>query len=80
MSRAAGGQGPQGKAFGSCESQGQAADQSAQAAAPQKGPVAPAQAPLPILIVNGPITYAVDGKQFVVTISGQSIVAFALRD
>jgi alcohol dehydrogenase (cytochrome c) len=31
-------------------------------------------------IVNGPMTYAVDGKQYVVTIAGQSIVAFALRD
>jgi len=31
-------------------------------------------------IVNGPMTYAVDGKQYVVTISGQSIVAFGLRD
>ena len=31
-------------------------------------------------IVNGPMTYAVDGKQYVVTIAGQSIVAFGLRD
>jgi alcohol dehydrogenase (cytochrome c) len=31
-------------------------------------------------IVNGPMTYAVDGKQYVVTIAGQSLVAFALRD
>jgi alcohol dehydrogenase (cytochrome c) len=31
-------------------------------------------------IVNGPITYAVDGKQYVVTIAGHSLVAFALRD
>ena len=31
-------------------------------------------------IVNGPITYAVDGKQYVATIAGHSLVAFALRD
>ena len=31
-------------------------------------------------IVNGPITYAVDGQQYVATISGHSLVAFALRD
>jgi len=31
-------------------------------------------------IVNGPITYAVEGKQYVATISGQSIVVFGLRD
>ena len=30
-------------------------------------------------IVNGPITYAVDGEQYVATIAGQSLVAFALR-
>ena len=31
-------------------------------------------------IVNGPITYEVAGKQYVATISGHSLVAFALRD
>jgi|GraSoiStandDraft_10_1057309.scaffolds.fasta_scaffold26889_1 alcohol dehydrogenase (cytochrome c) len=31
-------------------------------------------------IVNGPITYAVDGKQYVATISGQSLVVFGLRE
>jgi alcohol dehydrogenase (cytochrome c) len=31
-------------------------------------------------IVNGPITYAVDGKQYVAVISGNSLVTFGLRD
>ena len=31
-------------------------------------------------IVNGPITYEVAGNQYVATISGHSLVAFALRD
>lgn len=31
-------------------------------------------------IVNGPITYAVDGTQYVAVISGSSLVAFALRN
>jgi alcohol dehydrogenase (cytochrome c) len=31
-------------------------------------------------IVNGPITFAVDGKQYVSVISGPSLVTFALRD
>ncbi|HMD35355.1 MAG TPA: PQQ-dependent dehydrogenase, methanol/ethanol family [Vicinamibacterales bacterium] len=31
-------------------------------------------------IVNGPITYAVDGKQYVATISGLSLCVFGLRD
>jgi alcohol dehydrogenase (cytochrome c) len=31
-------------------------------------------------IVNGPIAYEVDRKQYVVTIAGLSIVAFGLRD
>lgn len=31
-------------------------------------------------LVNGPITYLVDGKQYVAAISGLSLVAFALRD
>jgi alcohol dehydrogenase (cytochrome c) len=31
-------------------------------------------------IVNGPISYAIDGKQYVATISGLNLVAFALRD
>jgi alcohol dehydrogenase (cytochrome c) len=31
-------------------------------------------------IVNGPITYAVEGKQYVAVISGNSLVTFALRD
>jgi alcohol dehydrogenase (cytochrome c) len=31
-------------------------------------------------IANGPITYQVDGKQYVATIAGHSLVAFALRD
>ena len=43
------GQGPQGTAFGPCDPQGQAADQSNQAAASQNRPVPPAQAPLPAL-------------------------------
>jgi alcohol dehydrogenase (cytochrome c) len=31
-------------------------------------------------IVNGPMTYQVDGKQYVAVISGNSLVAFALRE
>lgn len=31
-------------------------------------------------IVNGPMTYQVDGKQYVATIAGHSLVVFALRD
>ena len=31
-------------------------------------------------IVNGPITYQVDGKQYVSVISGNSLVTFALRE
>ena len=31
-------------------------------------------------IVNGPITYAVDGKQYVAIISGNSLVTFGLRE
>jgi len=31
-------------------------------------------------IANGPMTYAVDGKQYVSVISGNSLVTFALRD
>jgi len=31
-------------------------------------------------IVNGPITYAVNGRQYVSVISGPSLVTFALRD
>ena len=31
-------------------------------------------------IVNGPITYAVDGQQYIATIAGHALVAFALRD
>ena len=31
-------------------------------------------------IVAGPMTYEVDGKQYVATIAGQNLVAFALRD
>ena len=31
-------------------------------------------------IINGPITYEVDGKQYVATISGHALAAFALRD
>lgn len=31
-------------------------------------------------IVNGPISYEVDGEQYVATIAGHSLVAFALRD
>ena len=31
-------------------------------------------------IANGPMTYAVDGKQYVAVISGHSLVTFALRD
>jgi alcohol dehydrogenase (cytochrome c) len=31
-------------------------------------------------IMNGPITYAVDGKQYLATIAGHALVAFALRD
>ena len=31
-------------------------------------------------IVNGPITYAVDGKQYVTIISGNSLITFGLRE
>ena len=31
-------------------------------------------------IMNGPITYAVNGEQYVATIAGNALVAFALRD
>jgi len=31
-------------------------------------------------IVNGPMTYAIDGKQYVAVISGNSLYAFGLRD
>jgi alcohol dehydrogenase (cytochrome c) len=31
-------------------------------------------------IVNGPITFAIDGKQYVSVISGNSLITFALRD
>jgi alcohol dehydrogenase (cytochrome c) len=31
-------------------------------------------------IVNGPMSYEVDGKQYVATISGHNLVVFALRD
>ena len=31
-------------------------------------------------IANGPMTYSVDGKQYVAVISGNSLIAFALRD
>ena len=31
-------------------------------------------------IVNGPITYAIDGKQYVAVISGNSLYTFGLRD
>ena len=31
-------------------------------------------------IVNGPISFEVDGKQYVSVISGNSLVTFALRD
>ena len=31
-------------------------------------------------IVNGPIAYAVEGQQYIATISGHSLVAFGLRD
>jgi glucose dehydrogenase len=31
-------------------------------------------------IVNGPIAYAIDGKQYVAVISGNSLYTFALRD
>jgi glucose dehydrogenase len=31
-------------------------------------------------IVNGPMTYQVDGKQYVAVISGNSLLTFALRD
>ena len=31
-------------------------------------------------IVNGPISYQVNGKQYVAAIAGNSLVAFALRD
>jgi alcohol dehydrogenase (cytochrome c) len=31
-------------------------------------------------IVNGPMTYAIDGKQYVAVISGNSLYAYALRD
>jgi hypothetical protein len=30
--------------------------------------------------MNAPIAYAVDGKQYVATIAGHSLVAFELRD
>jgi hypothetical protein len=30
-------------------------------------------------IVNGPITYAIDGMQYVAIISGHSLVTFKLR-
>jgi hypothetical protein len=30
--------------------------------------------------VNGPISYEVDGRQYVATIAGLNLVAFALRD
>ena len=30
--------------------------------------------------INGPITYEVNGKQYVATISGLSLVTFALTD
>jgi len=31
-------------------------------------------------IVNGPMSYEVDGRQYVAVISGNSLVAFALRN
>ena len=31
-------------------------------------------------IVNGPITFAIDGRQYVSVISGNSLATFALRD
>ena len=31
-------------------------------------------------IINGPVTYAVDGKQYVAVISGHVLSTFALRD
>jgi outer membrane protein assembly factor BamB len=31
-------------------------------------------------IINGPMTYAVDGKQYVATVSGLSLCVFGLRD
>ena len=31
-------------------------------------------------IVNGPITYMIDNKQYVSTISGNSLITFGLRD
>ena len=31
-------------------------------------------------IINGPITYEVDGRQYVATISGHALTTFALRD
>jgi outer membrane protein assembly factor BamB len=31
-------------------------------------------------IVNGPISYAVDGKQYVAVISGHSLITFGLRE
>ena len=31
-------------------------------------------------IANGPISYAVDGKQYIAVISGNSLITFALRD
>ena len=31
-------------------------------------------------IVNGPMSYEVDGKQYVAIISGHNLVSFALRD
>ena len=31
-------------------------------------------------IVNGPIAYAVEGQQYIATVSGHSLVAFGLRD
>jgi alcohol dehydrogenase (cytochrome c) len=31
-------------------------------------------------IVNGPMTYTVDGKQYVAVISGNSLITFGLRE
>jgi alcohol dehydrogenase (cytochrome c) len=31
-------------------------------------------------VVNGPITYSVDGKQYVAVISGNSLVTFGLKE
>ena len=31
-------------------------------------------------IVNGPMTYEVDGKQYVAVIAGNNLVTFGLRD